>query len=277
MTAVEGEDIMGGGMEFPMMTLIGPYTDRGADALYAVTTHEEAHMWFPMIVSSDERRYSWLDEGTTEFNENQSEKDFHRATDARYDIEDQEGYLDIVRAGQEGELMRRSAYHYTPAAYSIATYDKPASVLVALRTVLGDSVFMKSYREFAQRWKYKHPYPWDMWNTFENVSGRDLDWFWQAWYHTTWVLDHAVAGVSTSGAGTTIVIEDRGHVAMPAFLTVTRANGETLKLDVPVETWLSGATSATVVVPAGAAVTKVELDAQRAYPDIQRGNNIWQR
>jgi aminopeptidase N len=150
-------------------------------------------------------------------------------------------------------------------------------VLVALRAVLGDSVFLKAYREYAQRWKYKHPYPWDMWNTFEHVSGRDLDWFWHPWYHTTWVLDHAVGSVTTSDAGTTIVVEDRGQIPMPAFVTITRANGETVRLDVSVDTWLGGASRATVTVPAGTAVTKVELDAQRAYPDVDRRNNIWQR
>jgi hypothetical protein len=277
MTAVEGDDIISGGMEFPMMTLIGPYTDRGDDALYAVTVHEEAHMWFPMLVSSDERRYSWMDEGTTEFNENQGEKDFHQATDARFDVEDQEGYLNIVRAGEEGEMMRRSAYHYSPAAYSIATYEKPASVLVALRAVLGDSIFLNAYHEYAQRWKYKHPYPWDMWNTFENVSGRDLDWFWQRWYHTTWALDQAVASVSTSAAGTTIVVQNRGQIAMPAFVTITRANGETMQREIPVDTWLAGATTATLTVPSGAAVTRVELDARRAFPDIERANNVWRK
>ena len=277
MTAVEGEDIIGGGMEYPMMTLIGPYTDRGDDALYAVTVHEEAHMWYPMIVSIDERRYSWLDEGTTEFNENQGEKAFHNATDARYDIEDQEGYLNVARAGEEGEITRRSAFHYSPAAYGVATYEKPASLLVALRAVLGDSVFMKAYHEFGRRWRYKHPYPWDMWNTFENVSGRDLDWFWQGWYHTTWVLDHAVVSVTPSTGGTTIMVEDRGQVPLPVFLTITRANGETLQREVPVETWLGGAKLATVTVPAGAAVTRVELDARRAYPDIDRSNNVWRR
>ena len=97
MTAVEGEDIMDGGMEFPMMTLIGPYTEGGDPALYATTAHEESHEWFPMVVNSDERRYSWMDEGTTQFNENQAERDYYHAGDLKYDMEDQQGYLNIVQ------------------------------------------------------------------------------------------------------------------------------------------------------------------------------------
>ncbi|MGQ0562812.1 MAG: M1 family metallopeptidase [Gemmatimonadota bacterium] len=278
MSVVEGEDIMGGGMEYPMMTLIGPYNERGTEALYAVTTHEIAHMWFPMIVQNDERRYTWMDEGTTTFNENEAETDFWKPADSmKFYIEDQESYLRVARAGIEGEIMRRSAYHYTPFAYGVASYDKPGSVLVALRSVLGDDVFYRAYREYGQRWKYKKPYPWDLFNTFENVSGRDLDWFWQAWYNTTWTLDHAVASVTTSNSGTTITIRDLGNVPMPVNVTITRADGQSLRREVPVETWLNGATTATVSVPAGAAVTRVELDAARAYPDIDRSNNVWRR
>lgn len=274
MSAIEGEDIMGGGMEYPMMTLIGPYNGRGTEALYSVISHEIAHMWFPMIVQSDERRYSWMDEGTTTFNEDEAETDFWKPADStQFYVEDQEGYLQVVRADLEGEIMRRSAYHYTPFAYGIATYDKPGSVLVALRQVLGRDVFYRAYREYAQRWKFKKPQPWDLWNTFENVSGKDLDWFWQGWYHTTWTLDHAVASVS----GNTITIADKGYMQMPAFVTITRANGEKLTREIPVETWLNGATTATIIVPAGAAITRVELDAGRAYPDLDRSNNVWQK
>lgn len=278
MTAVEGADIMGGGMEYPMMTLIGDYNGRGADALYAVIAHELGHMWFPMIVSSDERRYTWMDEGTTTFNEDEAETDFFKpAEKAKYYIEDQEGYINVAKAGIEGEIMRWSAFHYNPFAYGVASYDKPGSVLAALRAVLGSEVFYRAYREYAQRWKYKHPYPWDMWNTFENVSGKDLDWFWQQWYHTTWTLDQAVASVSATGAGTTITIEDRGYVAMPAFVTITRQNGEKSSREVPVTTWLNGATSTTITVPAGSPVTRVEIDAARDYPDVNRANNVWSK
>jgi hypothetical protein len=277
MTVVEGDGVMGGGMEYPMMTLIGAYTASGEAALYATTSHEIAHMWFPMIISSDERRYTWMDEGTTTFNENEAERDFAKPSQpAKFYVEDQESYLNLARAGEEGEIMRRSAYHYTPFAFGVASYDKPGSALVALQAVLGEEVFYRAFREYAQRWQYKHPYPWDMFNTFENVSGRDLDWFWHAWYHTTGVLDQAIASVAATNEGTTITVEDRGQVPMPAFLTITRESGETLKREIPVETWLRGATSATVTVPAGSPVSRVELDADRAYPDLNRANNLWQ-
>ena len=269
MTAVEAGNIIGGGMEFPMMTLIGDYNQRSDTALYAVTAHEEGHMWFPMIVSSDERRYSWMDEGTTTFNENQAKRDFYKGIN--WDLPEQEGYLQISRAGEEGEIMRRSAYHYSPYAYGIASYDKPATVLATLRGLLGEQTFNRGLREYAQRWKYKHPYPWDLWNTFESVSGRDLDWFWSSWYQTTWTLDHAIASVS----GATITVEDRGRVPMPVHLVITLENGQTERKTVPVEVWLNGATRTTVT--ASGNVRRVEIDPERVFPDSNRDNNSWAR
>jgi hypothetical protein len=274
MTAVEGGEIIGGGMEFPMMTIMGDYNRQGDDALYYVTAHELAHMWFPMIISSDERRYTWLDEGTTTFNENMARNDFLPGRE--HYLEDMMTYLQIAGTDQEGEIMRRSAYHYSGSAYGIASYMKPGTVLVALRGVLGEETFMRAYREFAQRWKYRHPYPWDMWHTFEDVSGRSLDWFWRSWYYETWVLDQAVGSVTVGGGATTIVIEDRGRVPMPVHLTVTFADGRTERHDIAVDHWLAGNTSATVTLP-GANVTRVEIDAAQAFPDVDRANNVWRR
>jgi hypothetical protein len=106
MTAVEGAGIIGGGMEFPMMTLIGDYSQSTDSALYYVTAHELAHMWVPMIVSNDEKRRAWMDEGTTSFNENQARKEFFPGID--HDEPDRQDYLQAARLGQEGEMMRWS-------------------------------------------------------------------------------------------------------------------------------------------------------------------------
>ena len=275
MTAVEGGEIIGGGMEYPMMTLIGHYNQRGDSALYWVIAHEFAHMWVPMMVGSDERRFGWLDEGMTTFAENQSRKEFFPGIN--HDVPDRAGYLDFARTGEEGEMMRRTDFHYSGAARQIATYQKPATVLVALRGLLGDSVFMQAYREFHDRWAFRHPYPWDLWNTFESVSGRDLDWFWRSWYYETWVLDQAVREVRTADDGVHIVIEDRGRVPMPVRLLVTRAGGATSAHELPVDAWLKGVRTATAVVPRGAEVVRVEIDPAHDFPDVNRANNIWRR
>lgn len=275
MTAVEGGGIIGGGMEFPMMTLIGDYNAAGDTALYAVTAHEEAHMWFPMMVSSDERRRSWMDEGTTTFNENQAKDNLYSGRN--FDLDDQRAYLQIAGSGMEGEMMRWSQYHYTPFAYGIASYAKPGTMLVALRGVLGEEVFNRGLRTYLDRWKYKHPTPWDMWNTFESVSGRDLDWFWSSWYQTTWILDQAVRSVTQSGNSATVTVVDFGRVPMPVDLLVTTQDGRTIRHQIPVDAWLRGQRQTTVTVDAGGIVTRVEIDPNRVFPDANRDNNVWQR
>lgn len=271
MTAVEGAGIIGGGMEYPMMTLIGAYTAASDTALYGVVSHELAHMWVPMMVSTDERRYGWLDEGTTDFNEMESSKHFYSGTHP--ELREREQYLRSARQASEGPLMRRSDYQYPGPDFVVASYYKPATILVALRGLLGEETFLRAYREFYDRWAFRHPYPWDLWNTFEDVSGRDLDWFWRTWYFETWLMDQGIGAVTAGADGTTIVVEDHGNAPMPACLTVTLADGTTVKREVPVESWLSGSRTATTRV-AGRAV-RVEIDAENVFPDADRENNVW--
>ncbi|HEU0300079.1 MAG TPA: M1 family metallopeptidase [Longimicrobium sp.] len=276
MTAVEGEGIIGGGMEYPMMTLIGGYTQAGDAALYNVIAHELAHMWVPMTVSVDERRYSWMDEGMTTYHEAQARKDTFPGNPA--EMEDRAAYLNTARGGNEGEVMRRSDFHYTGGAYGTASYPKPSTNFVALRGILGEATFNRAWRTFHQRWAFRHPYPWDLFATFEEVAGEDLDWFWRTWFYETWTLDQAVALVTEDARGATIVIEDRGLAPMPARVTVTRENGETQGVEVPVETWLEGLRRATLTLPPAASpIVRVEIDRDNLFPDVDRDNNVWTR
>lgn len=275
MTSVEGEDIIGGGMEFPMMTIIGSYTERGAEALYGVTAHELAHMWFPMIVSTNERRYSWMDEGTTDFNTHAAESDHYPGL---YDNDNVFGsYLQIAGTDYEGEMMRWSDHHYFPFAFGIASYSKPAAVLLALRAVLGEEEYMEGFHAYLERWAYRHPYPWDMWNTFEEVSGRDLDWFWRSWYYETWTLDHAVAGVrpGESPGVQVVTVRDEGNVVMPVDLRITFSDGSTLDRRISHEVWLEGARTAELLVESDVQIRRVKIDPDLSVPDADRSNNTW--
>ncbi len=274
MTAVEGGGIIGGGMEFPMMTLMGDYNARGDSALYYVTSHELAHMWVPMIVATDEKRRGWMDEGMTTFLENQSRKEFFPGNPS--DSLEALAYLQLAGHEREGEMMRWTDYQY-PGAGGVASYAKPATVLVALRGLLGEDVFHEAYRTFHAEWAFRHPTPWDFFHTFERVSGRDLGWFWRTWYHETWTLDHAIESVTATSEGTRIVVEDRGEAPMPTRIRVTRVGGETLDLEVPVERWLAGARRDTLLVPPGPPVVRVQIDPEGVFPDVDRQNDVWVR
>jgi hypothetical protein len=274
MSAVEGGGIIGGGMEFPMMTLIGDYNARGDSALYAVTAHELGHMWLPMIVSNDERRYTWLDEGHTAFHTAEAYRDFFPGADLHETYRAQ--YLALAGTDVEVEMMRWSSYVPIPS-FTVTNYRKPATVLAALRGLLGQETFAEAHREFIRRWAFRIPYPWDFFRTVEDVSGRNLEWFWRSWYYETWILDHAVVAVEPGADGIRIVVQDRGRVPMPVPLTVHREDGSTEQLEIPVDVWLAGATRAEVVVAPTPAITRVEIDAAGAFPDADRSNNVWPR
>lgn len=274
MSVIEADGIINGGMEYPMMTIIGAYNRSSDKGLYGVTAHEIGHMWVPMMVNNNERRYAWMDEGFTSFHENQASKAYY--DDENAESGDKRGYLMAAQYGIEGEIMRWSDYHYNGFAYGNASYSKPSTVLATLRGVLGEETFNKAYLEFMKRWQYKHPYPWDLWNTFEDVSGRDLDWFWRSWYFETWTLDQSIESVTKTAVGTEIVLKDLGNIPMPVVLEVTLSNEAVEKHTISEQVWLSGKRSTKLIIPTGKTVIKVAIDPKGLFPDIDLNNNHWE-
>jgi hypothetical protein len=272
MSAVDGPTSCGG-MEYPMMTCIGGQWD--TLGLYEVTTHEIGHMWFPMIVGSDEKRFAWMDEGLTQFDQSQAMGDFFKGFDD--EARNRKNYLDIAEMGNEVELMRHGDRYPTYASYGVASYYKPASVLVALRGVLGEATFHKAYTEYIRRWSYKHPSPYDLFHTFEDVSGKDLTWFWRTWFFETWKLDQAIDTVSTAGDSLEVMLENRGKAPMPVFLAVTRANGVVDRRTIPADVWFSGERRHAIRIPRQPAVKSIEIDTARDFPDLDRSNQVWPR
>src|SRR4051794_8516933 len=272
MSAVDGPTSCGG-MEYPMMTCIGGQWD--TLGLYEGTTHEIGHMWFPMIVGSDEKRYAWMDEGFTQFDQSQSMADFFKGFDD--EARNRKNYLDIAEMGNEVELMHHGDRYPSYATYGVASYYKPASVLVALRGVLGPDTFHKAFTEYVRRWSYKHPSPYDFFHTVEDVSGRDLSWFWRTWFFETWKLDQAIDTVTTVGDSLEITLENRGRAPMPVNLAVTRANGRVDRLVVPADVWFAGEKRHTLRIARQPAVKSIEIDTEKAFPELDRSNQVWPR
>ncbi|MBT8489232.1 MAG: M1 family metallopeptidase, partial [Gemmatimonadetes bacterium] len=277
MTSVEGADIIGGGMEFPMMTVIGPYEGQEPSDLFNVTSHEIAHMWIPMVVGTNEKRYAWMDEGATTFLENESKMALwpgvnHHRVESRT-------YLQVAAARQEASMMTPGDYYPPGPSYGIASYPKPATLMVALRAVMGEDAWTEAYRTFQSEWAYKHPSPWDFFNTFERFHGDDLDWFWTSFYYEVWTVDHAVGDVSRiPGGGYTVEIRDRGNAIFPSTVRIRTSAGSSIVEEIPVDHWLAGNTVYRIQVPASAgSVTRVELDPEGTTPDLDRTNNFWPR
>ena len=272
MTAMDGPNSCGG-MEYPMMTCIGGTWD--TLGMYEVTVHEIAHMWFPMMVGSDEKRFAWMDEGITQFNQSQAMADFFKGYDD--EAQNREPYVTLAELGGEVELMRHGDRYPGYGAYGTATYYKMATVMVALRGVLGEETFDKALKEFGRRWEFKHPMPQDFFNTFENVSGQDLSWFWRTWFYETWKLDQAIDTVVTGADSVEVVVSNEGRAPMPVLLVVTRGSGQADTVTVPATVWLDGTRRTTIKVAKEPAIKNISIDPGREFPDLDRGDQQWPR
>jgi hypothetical protein len=272
MTAVDGPTSCGG-MEYPMMTCIGGQWD--TLSMYEVVVHEIAHMWHPMQVGSDEKRFAWMDEGFAQFTQSQAMPDFFKGYDD--EAENREPYLNLAIAGGEVELMHHGDRYPNYNTYGTASYYKTATALVALRGVLGRETFERAFREYGRRWQYKHPTPYDFFNTVEDVAGRDLSWFWRTWFFETWKLDQAIDTVTTVGDSLEVVVSNHERAPMPVPLVVTRSAGEPQTVEIPVSVWFTGEKRTSVRIAREPTIKTIEIDPKREFPDIDRSNGIWPR
>jgi aminopeptidase N len=150
-------------------------------------------------------------------------------------------------------------------------------MLNALRdVVLGKERFDAAFREYINRWAFKHPTPWDFFHTIENVSGEDLGWVWRAWVFNNWKLDQAVTAVTYVNGeindGAFITLENLGQMVMPVTVLIKETSGKEQRIELPVEVWQRGK-EWTFKVYTATKITDVILDPDKKLPDINRKNN----
>jgi hypothetical protein len=270
-----------GGMEYPGIVFCG-YTATGP-GLWGVTDHEFGHTWFPMIVGSNERKYAWMDEGFNTFINDLSTEAFHKGEFNSQSFFDDPTSPMMVKY-TFGEKM--DGLYNVPDAIQqenlgIAAYMKPSQMLHALRDiVLGPERFDAAFREYVDRWAFKHPTPWDFFHTMENAGGEDLGWFWRGWVLNTWKIDQSVKGVkyvkNIPENGAEITLENMEKMPMPATVLVKEANGKEHTINLPVEIWQRGA-EWTFGVPTTSEIKEVILDPDKKLPDWNRDNNKWKK
>jgi hypothetical protein len=221
--------VVGGGMEYPMMTFNGPrpeedgtWTERAKYGLISVVIHEVGHFWFPMIVNSDERQWTWMDEGLNSYHqflaERSWEEDYARSRALPRSItsymRDVENTRPIMTASEDILQFGNNAYA------------KPATALNILReTVVGRELFDHAMHAYTRRWAFKRPEPADFFRTIEDASGRDLDWFWRGWFYDTRPVDIGIEDVKTwrvsSGRPTLTKAADKAEQERDEPTTVT--------------------------------------------------------
>ena len=187
-----------GGMEYPMITFNGPRTKLQDDGsrtysqaekrfLIGVVIHEVGHIYFPMVVNSDERQWTWMDEGLNSFLDGVAGREWDPTIPWGVEPRD---IVDYMKSDVQVPIMTQSdsVLKLGPNAYT-----KPAAALNILREViLGRELFDFAFKEYATRWKFKRPTPADFFRTMEEASGVDLDWFWRGWFYSTDHVDIAL-------------------------------------------------------------------------------------
>ncbi|GAA3624036.1 M1 family metallopeptidase [Flavivirga jejuensis] len=189
------------GMEYPMICFNygrpnpdGTYSKRLKRGMIGVITHEIGHNFFPMIVNSDERQWTWMDEGLNSFVETLAELDY----DPNYETGNLPKDIVPYMGGDQSyisPIMSQGDYVYQ---FGPNAYTKPAAGLYMLRqTIMGPELFDYAFRTYSKRWMFKHPTPADFFRSMEDASAMDLDWFWRGWFYTTDYTDIGVKEVKS--------------------------------------------------------------------------------
>lgn len=201
------------GMEYPMICWNfgrpdedGYYSDRTKYGMIGVIIHEVGHNYFPMIVNSDERQWTWMDEGLNTFLQYVAEQDFGKWYPKALSPKDKNfpsrrgpaaNIIPYMSGDQDfiAPIMTKGLNTYQ---FGNNAYGKPATALNILReTVMGPELFDYAFKEYSHRWMFKHPTPEDFFRTMEDASAFDLDWFWRGWFYTTDWVDIGIKEVKT--------------------------------------------------------------------------------
>jgi hypothetical protein len=189
------------GMEYPMICFNGgrpekdgTYSERTKYGMIGVIIHEVGHNYFPMIVNSDERQWTWMDEGLNSFLQYLTEQQWERNYPSRRGPA--ANMVDYMK-GDQSKLEPIMTNSESLRQFGNNAYGKPATALNVLReTVMGRELFDFAFKTYSNRWMFKHPMPADLFRTMEDASGVDLDWFWRGWFYTTDNVDIAIDNVT---------------------------------------------------------------------------------
>ena len=298
------------GMEYPQICFNpgrpnpdGTYSDRTKYRMIKVTIHEVGHNFFPMIVNSDERQWTWMDEGLNSYMEMLAELDYDK------DFPITRGYPKNIVKYMNGDqsriapIMSKGDHVYS---FGNNAYGKPATALWILReTIMGRELFDHAFKTYAQRWKFKHPTPADFFRTMEDASAMDLDWFWRGWFYTTDVTDIGIQKVrkfytkegandrvqfvedatkgAAFGAGKKvnskffyeITFNKPGGLVMPIIVEFTYKDGTKSRKTYPAQIWRLNDKQVTKAINSDKEITNITIDPDLETADVDTTNNSW--
>lgn len=268
--------------EYPMMVNDASNLDREGNPDYALTrfvaTHELLHSWFPFYMGINEKRYPFMDEGwTTAFEHLLAKEDMGE--------ESAIALFKVIRVnpwstpyvGNDIPIItpHDTLFGAGSVAFSINPYGKPALGYLALKELMGDVAFKAALHEFMDRWHGKHPLPWDMFNTFNDASGQNYNWFFNNWFFSYNYLDLAVKSVQPSEDGYILQVENLGGMAMPFDVNVVYADGSKASFRQNPRIWKETPQMATIQINSAKKLKSLTLDGG-IYVDSNPADNAWE-
>ncbi|MEP7236825.1 MAG: M1 family metallopeptidase [Ferruginibacter sp.] len=260
-------------MEYPMMA--NDSHQEEADIQRFVAEHEIAHTWFPFYMGINEHRYGFMDEGWTTAFENLIGK---------ADLGDEEADKFFKQFRVTNWVMDANEEHQIPiitpgnilsgAALGDNEYGKPALAYLGLKDMLGDDLFRKCLHGFMDRWHGKHPIPWDMFNSFTNLAGKDLSWYWQNWFFTNYYPDIAIKDLTQTKNGYNLTIQNIGGFAVATNLMIEYTDGSKEKIHQTAGIWEKDQKLASVAISTTKKIQYLKLD-NGIFMDADVSNNSW--
>ena len=258
-------------MEYPMMVNDASTPDTVFSRF--VVEHEMAHTYFPFYMGINETRYGFMDEGwatTFEYLIGQDDLgkdraiDFYKRFRVNGWIHNPSPLVSVPIITPEDALVG--------AAYGPNAYVKASLGYLAVKDLLGDAMFRKCLQGFMDRWHGKHPIPWDFFNTFNDISGKNLNWFWRNWYFSNGYIDLAVAGVTKTRSGYAVAIDNIGGMVAPVDLVLHFEDGSTQTVHQTPAIWEANQERASVKIATRKRIQSVSLDGG-IFMDADTTNN----
>jgi hypothetical protein len=260
-------------MEYPMMANDSPQDDDVMQRFIA--EHEVGHSYFPFYMGINEHRYGFMDEGWTTAFENMIAQDDMGKEKANKFFQQFRVANWALNPTDESQIPIITPVNVLSGqAMGNNEYGKPALAYLALKDMLGDELFKKSLYGFMDRWNGKHPIPWDMFNSFSNVSGKDLSWFWNNWFFTSNYMDVAVENVAVIKTGYSINIKNVGGYVMPVNVVIEYADGSKETIHQTAGIWEKNQQATSININTKKKITYLNLDGD-LYMDANNKDNSW--
>ena len=282
-SAVDGTIAAGGGMEYPNITVIGQMGN--PFLLEQVIMHEVGHNWFYGILASNERQHPWMDEGMNSFHELRYMRKKYPKYNTVNEILPKEiiklfNLKDYTNKQITAELIyflnattatdqpiELTSEKYTSLNYGGIVYSKTAIAFDYLMAYLGEEMMNKCMKTYFETWKFKHPYPKNVKNIFERVSGKDLSWFFDDLIKTTKKIDYSLEKIKKENNEIIVTIKNKGEINSPVIVSVVKED----KNIAPV--WIEGFSGKKIVKFTDTEFDKIKIDYNGFIPEINRHNN----